>query len=90
MGKFEKSYLVALSGLAASTTRTAASTTRATGHGAVTRDVSGLAALVASLVVLGRLWAVTACNRLDEELIFDTGQILGHSLIWPSPDERES
>jgi hypothetical protein len=51
--KIKKTHLVALSGLAA----TAA-------HGAVTGDVAGLAALVAGLVVLHGLSAITACDEL--------------------------
>ena len=47
-------YLVALSGATHTTTRGAA-------HGAVAGDVAGLAALVAGLVVLHGLVAVTAC-----------------------------
>lgn len=46
-------YLVALSSLAG-----------ATAHGAVAGDVTGLAALVAGLVVLHGLSAVTACRGL--------------------------
>jgi hypothetical protein len=46
-------YLVALGSLAG-----------AAAHGAVAGDVTGLAALVAGLVVLHGLSAVTACNRL--------------------------
>jgi hypothetical protein len=52
--KVEHTYLVAFGGLAA-----AAATTGAA-HRALTRDVSGLAALVAGLVILCRFRAITA------------------------------